>query len=95
MLTDALQSVILLTGGLVGSVTALSLVGGIDGLFRKLDNVHLGQFPHLMRPLNDRDFPWLGTWFALFIGGMRYWCLNQEMAQRVLSAKNCPCTLHC
>ena len=88
MITDAIQSIILLTGGAVGSLVSLHLVGGIGGLFAKLEAVQLESFRHLIRPLNDRDFPWLGTWLALFIGGMRCWCLDQEMAQRVLSAKN-------
>lgn len=30
----------------------------------------------------------LGTFLALAIGSLRYWCLDQEMAQRVLSASN-------
>lgn len=88
MWTDALQTVILLTGGLVGSITALRTVGGIHGLFQKLDAANLTQFQHLKRPLNDRDFPWLGTWMSVLVGGLRYWCLDQEMAQRVLSARD-------
>ena len=87
-MTDALQTVILLTGGVVGSATALNLVGGVSGLFRRLEAADLRQFPHLVRSLDDRDFPWLGTWIALVIGGLRCWCLDQEMAQRVLSARD-------
>lgn len=67
---------------------ALHLVGGVHGLFDQLTDFGLTEFPHLMRPLNDRDFPWLGTLTALFIGGLRCWCLDQEMAQRILSARN-------
>eukprot|EP00210_Caulerpa_lentillifera_P005350 g5112.t1 len=88
MLTDTLQTCILLTGGIIGSFKALSLVGGVSGLFSKLETVNLESFTHIIRPLNDRDFPWLGTFFALAIGSLRYWCLDQEMAQRTLSARN-------
>jgi len=58
MLTDTLQTCILLTGGIVGSIKALSLVGGVSGLFTKLETVELESFAHIIRPLNDRDFPW-------------------------------------
>ena len=38
-------------------------------------------------PLSDPEFPWLGILFASPIVGVWYWCTDQYIVQRVLSAK--------
>jgi solute:Na+ symporter, SSS family len=42
----------------------------------------------LWRPLSDPDFPWLGVLIASPIIGLWYWCTDQYIVQRVLSARN-------
>ncbi|HEX7026614.1 MAG TPA: sodium/solute symporter, partial [Gammaproteobacteria bacterium] len=39
------------------------------------------------RPMSDPDFPWPGVIFGSFIIGFWYWCTDQYIVQRVLSAK--------
>lgn len=42
----------------------------------------------LWRPLSDPEFPWLGVLIASPIIGIWYWCTDQYIVQRALSAKN-------
>jgi SSS family solute:Na+ symporter len=42
----------------------------------------------LWRPLSDPDFPWLGVIIASPIIGIWYWCTDQYIVQRALSAKD-------
>ena len=42
----------------------------------------------LWRPLSDPDFPWLGVMIASPIIGIWYWCTDQYIVQRALSAKD-------
>src|SRR5512138_102637 len=42
----------------------------------------------LWRPLSDPDFPWLGVLIASPIIGIWYWCTDQYIVQRTLSAKD-------
>lgn len=42
---------------------------------------------HLMRSASDPNFPWPGIIFGSFIIGFWYWCTDQYIVQRVLSAK--------
>ena len=60
MLTDTIQTLIFLFGGLLGTGFALNLVGGLFGMFDKLsrDEIGLERFRHVLRPANDRDVPW-------------------------------------
>jgi SSS family solute:Na+ symporter len=42
----------------------------------------------MFKPLSDPDFPWTGIIFGAPIIGIWYWCTDQYIVQRVLSAKN-------
>jgi len=82
--TDALQTVLLLIGAVVISVTAFNQVGGWEGMTAGLDESQLS----LIRPLGDPGVPWLGLLTGVPLLGFYFWCTNQFMAQRVLSAKD-------
>ncbi len=82
--TDALQTVLLLIGAVVISVTAFIQVGGWSGMTEGLSHAQLS----LIRPLDDPGVPWLGLLTGVPLLGFYFWCTNQFMAQRVLSAKN-------
>lgn len=58
MLTDTVQMFIFVIGGVVGSILALNLVGGINGLFSIFNSAGLADFNHLLRPVKDSHFPW-------------------------------------
>tara|TARA_R100000027_G_scaffold17520_1_gene12718 strand:- start:2763 stop:4352 length:1590 start_codon:yes stop_codon:yes gene_type:complete len=82
--TDALQTILLLIGAVVISFTAFNEVGGWAGMTEGLDASRLS----LIRPLGDPGVPWLGLITGVPLLGFYFWCANQFMAQRILSAKN-------
>ena len=46
------------------------------------------QFFNLWRPMSDTDYPWTGMLFGAPILGVWYWCTDQYIVQRTLSAKD-------
>nr|HQV31724.1 sodium:solute symporter [Calditrichia bacterium] len=82
--TDAIQAVLLIIGSLVVSVVAFDKIGGWENLVASVDPERLS----LIRPLDDPGVPWLGLFTGLPLLGFYFWCTNQFMIQRVLSAKN-------
>lgn len=93
MATAAPQAVIVLFGSIV--ITVLGLLkladgGGVgDGWGELVATVKVNSDEFaLWRPLSDPDFPWLGVLIASPIIGIWYWCTDQYIVQRVLSAKD-------
>lgn len=93
MATAAPQAAIILFGSLVITLTGLSRLGagaGVGAGWGELvstASANAAQFA-LWRPLSDPDFPWLGVMIASPIIGIWYWCTDQYIVQRVLSAKD-------
>lgn len=83
MYTSVLQTPILLIGSVVILVLALRTVGGWSEV-----EAAAGPRLSLIRPLSDRDFPWLGVLGGSMIIGFWYWCTDQYIVQRVLSGRN-------
>lgn len=82
--TDFLQTILLLIGAVVISAVAFTRVGGWTGMTEGIDHAHLS----LIRPLDDPGVPWLGMLLGIPILGFYFWCGNQFMTQRVLSARS-------
>lgn len=82
--TDAIQTLLLLIGAVVITVVAFDRVGGWSGMTADLDAARLS----LIRPLDDPGVPWLGLLFGVPLLGFYFWCANQFMVQRVLSARS-------
>lgn len=82
--TEVLQAVILLGAAVVLSVFAFDKVGGWGNVIANVDPEKL----RLIRPLDDPSVPWLGLLTGVPILGFYFWCTNQFMVQRVLSAKS-------
>ena len=82
--TDAIQTVMLLLGSVIISIAAFSKVGGWEAITAQVSPDMLS----LIRPLDDPGVPWLGLFTGLPLLGVYFWCNNQFMGQRVLSAKN-------
>ncbi|XP_077510192.1 sodium/mannose cotransporter SLC5A10-like [Amblyomma americanum] len=57
-----------------------------------LDNVSCSKVPdnynHLLRTASDPQLPWTGIVFGITISAVWYWCSDQVIVQRALSAKN-------
>lgn len=82
--TDALQAMVLLFGSITITVTGLIKIGGWGNLIDEVGYSHFNMF----LPYDHPDFPWVGMVFAPPIIGIWYWCTDQYIVQRVLSAKN-------
>lgn len=82
--TDTIQTVLLLIGSIIISVTAFTKVGGWDAVVSQVPPARLS----LIRPLDDPGVPWLGLFTGLPLLGIYFWCNNQFMVQRILSAKD-------
>lgn len=93
--TDMVQAIILLIG--TGAVTlfALNQVGGWSEMMDTLSiaaqnpaNPSVDRFFNLWRPSSDTEYPWTGMLFGAPILGVWYWCTDQYIVQRALSAKD-------
>jgi solute:Na+ symporter, SSS family len=84
MYTDALQTVVLLAGTIAMTWFALDQVGGWRVLQSTLDQ----DMFTMVRPAADPEIPWTGLLIGVPILGVWYWCTDQVIVQRVLSAKN-------
>src|SRR5215813_3789558 len=82
--TDLVQTLILVTGAVVLTVLGLHQVGGFGPLRAALPPDYF----HMIKPASDSAFPWTGIFFGAPILGIWYWCTDQVMVQRVLSARN-------
>jgi SSS family solute:Na+ symporter len=93
--TDMIQTFILLAG--TGAVTYFGLmeIGGWDAMIdtiaqaaTKPENPPVERFFNLWRPADDSSYPWTGMLFGAPILGVWYWCTDQFIVQRTLSAKD-------
>ncbi|MBT5185674.1 MAG: sodium/solute symporter, partial [Kordiimonadaceae bacterium] len=84
--TDAMQAFILLGGAIFITYFGLSQLGGYSEL-KAIIGQDADKFA-LWRPLSDPEFPWLGVMIASPIIGIWYWCTDQYIVQRTLSARN-------
>lgn len=82
--TDAIQAILLLVGSVVISVIAFDRIGDWETLISQVSPEKLS----LIRPLDDAGVPWLGLLVGVPLLGFYFWCTNQFMVQRVLSAKD-------
>ena len=84
MITHVFQMIVLIVGATILTVVGLEKVGGLTHLVNGLPANYFDVF----RPINDPDFPWTGILFGAPILALWYWCTDQYIVQRVLSAKN-------
>ncbi|MBX2966338.1 MAG: sodium:solute symporter [Cyclobacteriaceae bacterium] len=82
--TEAVQAVVLLAGAIILTFLGLKELGGWDAMIAAAPKEKLNMFP----PLSDPDFPWAGILFASPIVGIWYWCTDQYIVQRCLTARN-------
>ncbi len=82
--TSVVQSFFLIGGALLLTLLGLREVGGLSGLQAQLPADYFSIF----KPASDPDFPWTGILFGAPILGIWYWCTDQYIVQRVLSARN-------
>ena len=82
--SDMMQAVVMIGGGIAVTVIGLSRVGGWDSLMQTTEPAFL----NLWRASSDPDFPWTGILFGAPILAVWYWCTDQFIVQRTLSAQS-------
>jgi SSS family solute:Na+ symporter len=94
--TEAMHVPVLLTGSIVLLIVGLSQIGGIDALrAANPETIHLWRplsttpetqgFPGFL--FDPSSTPWLGVLLTSPIIGLWYWCTDQYIVQRVLTAR--------
>ncbi|WP_367390770.1 sodium:solute symporter [Lewinella sp. LCG006] len=93
--TDMVQAFILILGTAVISIFGLYQLGGWDEMINTIalaaqteGNPSVDRFFNLWRPMEDTEYPWTGMLFGAPILGVWYWCTDQYIVQRALSAKD-------
>ena len=80
--TEALQTVVLIAGSVLVTVFGLARLGGWEAMRAAVD----ASFFDMWQPASHPSFPWTGIAFGAPILGVWYWCTDQYIVQRVLSA---------
>jgi len=95
--TEAMHVPVLLTGSIVLLIVGLSQIGGLDALrAANPETIHLWRalsttpatqgFPGFL--FDPSSTPWLGVLLTSPIIGLWYWCTDQYIVQRVLTARD-------
>jgi SSS family solute:Na+ symporter len=82
MYTETIQAILLLTASVIISIAAFHAAGGWDKVMADVPAEKMS----LIRPIGDEGVPWPGLLFGVPLLGFYFWCTNQFMVQRVLSA---------
>jgi len=82
--TDLLQMFVLIGGAGAVTVIGLDALGGWEMMYETAGS----DFLDLWKPISHPDFPWTGILLGAPILGVWYWCTDQFIVQRVLSANN-------
>lgn len=89
VLTETVQTVVLLFGAAVITAAAWIHLGGWAPLVETLQTAGTPEKLSMLRPAGD---PSGMPWFAIFLGypvlGIWYWCADQTIVQRVLGARD-------
>ena len=82
--TDLFQAILLVVGAMALTWMGLDQAGGFAGLRAALP----ADFFHMIKPNDHPAYPWIGTTLGTLILGIWYWCTDQVIVQKTLSAKN-------
>ncbi|HKQ15180.1 MAG TPA: sodium:solute symporter [Steroidobacteraceae bacterium] len=82
--TELMQTLVLLAGAVILTIIGLSEIGGFAGLRAAVPPDYFS----MIKPASHPEFPWTGIFLGAPILGIWYWCTDQVIVQRVLSAKD-------
>jgi SSS family solute:Na+ symporter len=82
--TEVIQAILLIIASIAISVGSFSHAGGWHHVMTAVDPAKMS----LIRPADDPYMPWTGLLIGAPLLSIYYWCTNQMMVQRVLSAKD-------
>lgn len=86
VLTESIQTIILLVGSITMTLIGYSYVGGWSGMESVFTSPQDRELLTILRSEGEN------SWYAIFLGypiiGIWYWCTDQTIVQRVLGAKD-------
>jgi len=82
--TETLQAMILIVGAGALTYIGLDKVGGWESMKTTLEPGYL----NMWRSASDPEFPWPALFITSTIVGVWYWCTDQYIVQRTLTARN-------
>jgi len=89
VLTESLQTIILLGGAIAITWISYSQAGGWEGVAGTLAEHGESVKLTMLRPASDpANLPWYSVFLGYPVIGLWYWCADQTIVQRVLGAKN-------
>jgi SSS family solute:Na+ symporter len=89
VVTESIQTVILIAGAVIISVTAFNKMGGWQPMISVLQNQQQMDKLSMLRPHGDGSgMPWYAVFLGYPVLGIWYWCADQTIVQRVLGAKD-------
>ncbi len=86
--TETLQAIILVIGAATLTVLGLSAAGGWESVVETVNTEVRPDYMNMWRSMDDNDYPWHWLVLSSTIVGIWYWCTDQVIVQRVLTAKN-------
>ncbi len=89
VVTESIQTIVLLAGAIIMSVAAYLKMGGWEPMVKVLQDNNQMDKLSMMRPHGDSSgMPWYAVFLGYPIIGIWYWCADQTIVQRVLGAKD-------
>jgi SSS family solute:Na+ symporter len=89
VVTESIQTVVLITGAIVISAAAYTKMGGWHPMATVLQTNHQMVKLSMLRPHGDSSgMPWYAVFLGYPVLGIWYWCADQTIVQRVLGAKD-------
>lgn len=85
VVTESIQTLILLAGAICITVVAYGRIGGWEGLATSVEPIQLTMF---RTKAELPDLPWYSVLLGYPVIGLWYWCADQTIVQRVLGAKD-------
>lgn len=92
VMTESVQTIIMLLGAICVTVMCFYFIGGLDGLQVALEKVKEVNPAATLSVLRGSDDPSKMPWYGMMLGypviGLWYFCADQTIVQRVLGAKD-------
>ena len=82
--TGVVQSIVLIAISMLIFFLGLNKVGGIENLINGVPK----EYWQVLKPTNDKVYPWHAMLLGYPVIGIWFWCTDQTIVQRTLAAKN-------
>jgi SSS family solute:Na+ symporter len=89
VITESIQTIVLLTGAVIITVICFQKMGGWHSLTTTLQHTNSLDKLSMLRASGDKSgMPWYAVFLGYPVLGIWYWCADQTIVQRVLGAKD-------